>query len=252
MNELIPIEAQKAIDETTVLVKSYENFQIATAEIYTGAGEHLKRIKTKFKQLDNLRKSLTKPLDESKDRIIQLFSKPLNFLAKAESSIKSAMLSWQTEQERIRREEERKLQDAARKKEDALRVIKTEQERVWREKEEAARKEAERLAAEGKAEEAAKARVEADKAAAKANERAAQAQEICVPVPVLNSTVEKIAGIATRSIWKFRIVDVNKIPRQYMVPNEKMLGEIARTLKNSLTIEGVEFYSEESMSSKGE
>lgn len=250
MNEPIPVEAQKAIDETAILVKSFENFQIATAEIYTGAGEHLKRIKTRFKEVDDLRKSLTKPLDESKKRIMELFQKPLDLLAEAERSIKFAMLGWQTEQERIRREEELKLQEAARKEEERQRKVKEEQERAWREKEEAARKEADRLAAKGKAEEAARARAEANRAALKANQRAQEAQEVFVPVPVVNSTVEKIAGINNRTIWKFRIVDANKIPRQYMIPNEKMLGEIARTLKGSLAIDGVDFYPENIMSSK--
>ena len=249
MNDLIPVEVQKKAEATELMVKTYDNYAIVAAEEYSGAGGHLKVIKAKAKELDELRKSLTQPLDESKARIMAFFRRPIDFLAKAEANIKSAMLNWQQIQERIRQVEERKLQEAARKREEALRAAKEEQERAWREKEEAARKEAERLAAEGKAEEAEKARIEADKAATKAAERAAQAQEIFVPVPVLTSKVEKIAGIGTRTIWKCRIVDVNKIPRQYMIPNEKMLGEIARTLKASLAIEGVEFYQESIISS---
>lgn len=247
---IVPAEAQRAVEETAIMVKSFDNYLISAAEEYKGASDDLRRIKTKSKQLDDLRKSLTRPLDESKKRIMEFFSKPLEFLEKAESTVKSAMLKWQQEQERTRLEEERKIQEAARKEEERLRKIKEEQERAWREKEEAKRKEAERLAAEGKAKEAEKARIEAEKAAAKAEERAIQAEQISVPVPVLESKVEKINGIATKTIWKFRIVDFNKIPHRFLIPNEKMLGDIARTAKGSARIDGVEFYSEEIISSK--
>ena len=247
---LVSVEAQKAVEETAIMVKSFDNYIVSAPEEYKGANDDLRRIKVKTKQLDDLRKSLTKPLDESKKRIMEFFSKPLEFLEKAESAVKSAMLNWQQEQERIRLEEERKIQEAARKEEERLRKIKEEQERVWREKQEALRKEAERLENEGKSKEAMKALIEAEKAKIKADERAAQAEEISVPVPVLESKVEKMAGLSTRTIWKFRITDSNKIPRQYLIPNEKMLGDVAKTTKGSLQIDGVEFYSEEILSSK--
>jgi DNA polymerase III alpha subunit (gram-positive type) len=247
--EIVSVEIQKKAD-VSALVKSYDHYEITKAEDYSGAGGHLKLIKAKAKELDDLRKSLTQPLDESKKRIMDFFKKPLDFLAKAESAVKSAMLNWQQEQERIRLEAERKAQEAARKEEERQRKIKEEQERVWREKEEAKRKEAEQLEAEGKAEEAEKARLEADKAAAKATERAEQAENISVPVPIIPTKVEKISGIATKTIWKFKITDVNAIPREYMIPNEKTLGEIARATKGAIKIAGVEFY-EESIISAG-
>jgi DNA polymerase III alpha subunit (gram-positive type) len=246
--EVVSVEIQRKAD-VSAIIKTYDNFAITTPQDYSGAGGHLKTIKAKAKELDDLRKSLTQPLDESKRRIMEFFKKPLDFLAAAEAKVKSVMLTYQQEQEEIRQAEELKLQEAARKEEERQRKVKEEQERQWREKEEAKRKEAERLEAEGKAAEAEKARLEADKAATKADERAEQAQDISVPVPVLKSKVEKISGISTKTIWKFKIVNVNLIPRGYMVPNEKMLGEIARATKGAVKIAGVEFYSEANMSS---
>lgn len=248
--EVVPVEIQKRVSETELMVKTYDNFIVASADERIVAAEHIKKIKIRFKELEDLRKSLTQPLDESKSRIMDIFRKPLEFLKNAETNVKSAVLNWEKEQELIRQEQERKLQETARKEEERLRKIKEEQERIWREKEEAKRKEAEQLASEGKAEEAEKARLEAEKAAAKAAERAMQAEEISIPVPIVASKVEKIKGIATKTIWKFRIVDVNKIPRKYMIPNEKLLGEIARATKDLVKIEGVEFYSEDIMSSR--
>ena len=217
--QIITTEAQKAVEETTVLVKSYETFQITTADIYASAGNDLKKIKAKAKELDTLRKSLTQPLDESKKRIMAFFQKPLEFLAQAESAVKSAMLNWQSEQERVRQIEIARLEAIQRKETERL----------------------EKLAA------AAEKRGD-EKKAEEFSGRAAVVQSIA---PVVESKVEKISGIAKTIIWKFRIVDVAKIPREYMIPNELALGQIARGTKGALKIDGVEFYSEESIRAGG-
>ena len=214
MNEqIVPVEALRKAEESEALVKTYENFQITTAEIYSGAGEHLKKIKAKTKELDDLRKSLTKPLDESKKRIMEFFQKPLEFLSKVETAIKSAMITWQNEQEKIRQAEMARLQAIQQKEADRLAKLATA---------------AEKRGDENKAEEF--------------KGRAAVVQSI---TPIVESKVEQIKGMAKTLIWKFRIIDVNKIPREYMIPNEISLGQVARATKGAVKIEGIEFYSEE-------
>lgn len=47
---------------------------------------------------------------------------------------------------------------------------------------------------------------------------------------------------ATRKFWKFKIVDEEKVPREYMAPDEKKLGSLARTEKEKASVPGVEFY----------
>ena len=170
--DLVPLEAQKKAEETEVMVKDYDNYVIATNEAYTGAAEHLKAIKAKTKELDDLRKSLTRPLDESKRRIMDFFQKPIDWLSRAE--------------------------------------------------------------AKGKEE--------------KAEELRRQAQEAEAIVPIVALKVEKINGIATKKVWKFKIVKETLIPREYLMPNEKMLGEVARATKGTLKVEGVEFFSEDIIS----
>ena len=64
--------------------------------------------------------------------------------------------------------------------------------------------------------------------------------------PVIAREVPKIAGIKTRTVWKYRIVDAAQIPREYMIPNEVMLGNVARSTKGAVKVAGVEFYSEDS------
>jgi hypothetical protein len=212
-DQIIPVEAQTKVAESTELAERYANFSITTAEIYANAGEDMKAIKAKTKELDTLRKSLTKPLDESKKRIMEFFRPPLKALADVEGAINFAMVDWLQEQEKIRRAEEARLQEAQRKEAERLQKL------------------------------AAKAEQRGDEN--KKEEFEGRAAVVQSTTPAVATKVEKIAGLRTRTDWKFRIVDVNKIPREYMMPNEKAIGEVARATKGAIKIEGVEFYPEE-------
>lgn len=215
MSEIISVEVQKKVSESTALAQRYENFSIVSAEVYSGAGGDLKLVKSKIKELDELRKSLTKPLDESKKRIMEFFNKPVEILQKVESCISRAMLAWQQEQERIRQAEEARLMELQRRETERLQKL------------------------------AEKAEKRGD--TAKVEEFQGRAAITQATVVAVAPKVEKIAGIQNRTNWKFRIVDIAKIPREYMLPNEVMLGQLARSTRGSLKIEGVEFYSEESI-----
>lgn len=227
--QIIPVEVQKVVEQTEIMVKTYDNYLISTQETYANAGEDLRAIKSKSKELDDLRKSLTKPLDESKKRIMEFFNRPLDFLAKAESAVKSAMLKYQQAQEAIRRAEEKRLADIQRKAAEEL-------ERQAREAEEKA----------GKLK-SAKAKEAAELKAKELREKAAVTEAIA---PAVESKVEAVAGISTRTIWRFRIVDVNKIPREYMIPDEKLIDSFGKATRGQKKIEGVEFYSDEIISAR--
>lgn len=225
MNEqIVPVEAQKAVADTETMVKTYDNYIVQSQENYSGAGEDLRRIKGKAKELDDLRKSLTKPLDESKKRIMEFFNKPLEFLAKAESSVKTAMLRWQSEQERIRRAEEQRLAEIQRKAAEELQKQAVD---------------AERKAATLKTEKGREA------AQVRAEELKTKAETVATIIPVVESKVEKVAGITTKTVWKFRIVDAAKIPRNYLIPDEKAIGEMVRFTNGKKQIDGIEIYSED-------
>ena len=140
-------------------------------------------------------------------------------LRKAEGVFKSAVLKYDREQAEIRRVEQAKLQAIA---------------------DEQARKERERL----------------EKQAAKlktpelAQERLEQAQQIIAPVVQVAQEAPKVEGVSKRVNWKWREVDRELIPREYMIPNEKMLNGTATSQKGAVKVPGIEFYSEESLSIK--
>lgn len=72
------------------------------------------------------------------------------------------------------------------------------------------------------------------------------------PVPVfvksepviLQTQLPKVEGVSGSKNWKFRITDADKIPREYMVPDEKALGAVVRALKGKTNIPGIEVYPE--------
>ena len=58
----------------------------------------------------------------------------------------------------------------------------------------------------------------------------------------VENTTEKINTIRTRKVKKLRIIDANKIPIDYMIPNER---EILAAWNKGLSISGTEVYEEE-------
>ncbi len=213
--EIIPIDVQETAKQSEVLSGTYTDFQITTAGGYADAGNDLKKIKAKAKELDILRKTLTRPLDESKRKIMDFFQKPLTFLKTAEAAVNTAMVAWHKAQEQIRLVEEQRVREAQRKETERL----------------------DRLAA------AAKERGDTKKAEA-FEDRAAITESA---TPIVAARVSKVAGLAMTTTWKYRIVDVGKIPLEYMMPNEVLLGQVVRSTKGNLKIEGIEIYPDESM-----
>lgn len=53
----------------------------------------------------------------------------------------------------------------------------------------------------------------------------------------------KDAGL--RTTWKFRIIDQNLIPREYMVPDVVKIGAVVRTTKGTVPIAGIEAYADQ-------
>jgi len=229
VESVVPVEVQKKIQETEALSTAYAGYSIDCPEKYQASAADLKLIKTKFKELTDTRMSLTRPIEESKKRIIALFQRPLDFLSQAELSIKKAMVGWQTEQERIRRAEQARLDEIQRKEAEKLR--------------QQAEKEAARA-------ESLKTEKGQAAALAKAEELKAKAEVVTSITPTVESKVEEVEGVSTRKIWKFKIVDVNKIPREYLIPDEKYIGQIVRASKGKKLIEGIEIYSEDVISSR--
>lgn len=230
-------QTQAGMQDVAVILDYSQKIVIQTQPQYENAAEILKRVKSRYKELDEQRKEITKPMDTAKAKIMDLFRTPLEMLQRAEGIIKQGMLSYVTEQERKAREIQRKLEEEAQKKTDKERKAKEEQERQWREKQA-------QLEAEGKLEEARKAQEKAD-------QRALEAEMIQVAeVPVIAVSVETPKGVSYSELWSAEVVDISLVPREYMIPNQQALDKVAQATKGAIQIPGVKITSRKVVSSR--
>ena len=244
------VEALPAVQQVTGQIAQLEEFartyQVATPEQYSAGAADLQRVKAAQKQLEETRTSITGPMNAALKRVNDFFRAPTERLAGIERTIKGRLVAFADEQERIRREEQRKADEAARKERERLEAQAREAERKAREKAEADRKAAEAAAAAGRAAEAAKL---AARAAATEEKAAAKAEDLVVRAattvaPVITREPPKVAGISTREVWKFEIVDANAIPREYLVVDEARIRKVVQALKGDAKIPGVRAYAE--------
>ena len=219
---------------------------ITTTEQFSQAGEMLKAVKGALKQIETQRVEITGPINESLRKINAQAKAAAEPFVKAENAIKGAMVAYQDEQERLRREEQRRVEEAARKERERLAALQREEERTAREKAVALRREAEAAAAAGRAAEAAKLAARAvsteERSAAKVEDL--HLREAMVVAPVIDREPPKVAGVATREVWKFEITDPARVPDQYKVVDEARVRKVVQALKADANIPGVRVYSE--------
>lgn len=96
---------EQAAEQVTALVARAEAVTVSDAQSNGDAAKMLSLIKGRAKELDTLRKSMTRPLDESKKRIMDMLRPVEQELSDAEQHIKGVMLEWdRAEQKRLTRE----------------------------------------------------------------------------------------------------------------------------------------------------
>jgi uncharacterized membrane-anchored protein YhcB (DUF1043 family) len=197
----------------------FSEYKIETSEQYQNAAEMLKRIKSDYKEVENMRVAITKPMDDAKKNVMDYFRPFIDRLAKAEAVIKNGIVGYQAEQNRIHAEAQRKAIEAAR-----------------------AEEERKRKALEAQAEKAEK-KGHTDKAELLRD----RSEAIHVPIQVVTSQVQKVSGIKTVETWKYEITDLNLVPREFLIVDEKKLGAYGRAMKSSANVAGVRFYQEQTI-----
>jgi len=182
MNEHVPDSViiarpdQEAMQRgATSALAIVQAFEIVDQPTYELAADELAGIKRRASQLDEQRKTITKPLDDAKAAVMALFRGPLELLSQAEGAIKGKMLTYSTEQRRIA--------DAARL--EAERAVQAERARLNRE--------AAELAEQGRAGEAAV--------------KSQIAQMVVAPPPAVAAPA-KAKGISVRTTLDVRVTDL--------------------------------------------
>ncbi len=245
-----PIEtkfAEQAQDTAIALLKTSKALEIKTQIDYDSAAEGLKKIKGVAKDIEAKRKEITKPLDQAKKAVMDLFRNPLALLNEAEYIVKNGLLGYTEMQEKKRREQQEKLDRQARAEEDRKKKALEEQARKQEEKAAEARKNAQ--LAENEAE---KKRLEevAKKAEEEAEKRRDKKEEVKVEAPVLAPQAETPSGISYKIRWTAEVVDFKLLPNEYKLPNMPILNKMAQATKGKVPIPGVKFNSEKDVSSR--
>ena len=195
---------------------------IASPQTYSDAGELLKDIKALRKEVDAAFDPIIEAAHKAHKEANTQKKRAELPLIEAEQILKRGLIAYDTEQERIRLVEERRLQALAREQEEARQLA------------EAA--ELERMA-----------NAATDLVDGYQLRREAEAvleAPIVAPVVVVEKATPKIAGLSYREVWKFRVVDATKVPREYLAVDEQKIGGVVRAMKGAVNIPGIEVYAE--------
>ena len=212
MEKIMTPEVIEKVGQVEKMLEVYQDYKIISAPAYTVAGDDFKKVNRKMKELTDMRLSMTRPLDNSKSKIMAFFKKPIDILEQIKRNISLCMSAFQSEQQRKARAEEERLRKLA----------------------EVEARELERRAGKVKSEE-------------KREQLLQQAEETKNITPVVAVEVPKVQGVATRTSWKYEIIDEKLIPRNFLKVDEVKLGQVVRATKGTLQIPGVKIYSEESI-----
>lgn len=256
LQEAASATAKKLADNATEIA---ESLVVDSPEMYQLAAGELQAIVAKKKKIEDLRLSITRPMDEAKKRVMDLFRGPIAALERAQDKIEGAMLAFKrAEDHRVaaeRAEAERKAREEREEAERARKLAEQEAERALQE--------AAAAAAQGDIATAAAAELRASQAseAAVAAEVTLELSEIAPSAPVETSRA-KASGIGGRENWKAEVTDLRALVIAagkaaeagddtllgYLMADTQALGGVARALKKQARVPGVRFYAKESLS----
>lgn len=216
MNEL-QIDTREVEAEKSAIVTRANGLSIVTDADYQGAGEFLRSIKTASKRVDETFDPGISAAHKAHKVAVETkrqFSDPLNA---AERVVKGKMGSWYAEQEAARKKEEARLREIA-----------------YRDAEDKRLAEAAKLEAAGRKEEAM---------------ATLDAPIVAAPV-VLAPVTQQAKGVAMRATWKWEVVDMGSIPRDYLTTDDAMIGGVVRAMRGETNIPGIRAFEESSLSAR--
>lgn len=256
---LAPIAALQMPDSVALAARAQqalsfiESFQVDSVESYGLAADELRAIKLRASAIEEQRTSITGPMNTALKAINNLFRGPAELLEKAERIVKSKMLDYDREQERIAAELRRKAEEAA-----ALERRKLEEQAAAqrRQAEEQAAAAAKALA-EGNAQAAQLAQANADRANAESHESAMTAQLVVAAPPAIELT--KVKGISTSAKVDFEVLDLHALIK-HVAANPQLLALVkaddvklrayVKGLGTACVLPGVRVFEERVMSAR--
>lgn len=194
------------------VVTTMAEIKIETSEDYELTALAVVDAKKLVNRAEEFFKPFKQDIDVLKKRVLDREKVAINPLKACIASAQTAMTNWQNAQEIKRRNEEALARSMA------TQEMRAENEAVAKE-------------------------IEAQGDKETADAMRASAASATVPV-IAQSTVPKVAGVATFTDYKFEIVDAKLLPREWLIPNVDAIKNYAKAMKGQGTIAGVRFYDE--------
>lgn len=214
-------EARQVGQEAIAVVKRAESLIVVDQVTRVQAAELGRTVATLDSAAKEKFDAIKKPLTEAKNRILEWEHQVRDPLVRVKAYLSQAIGRFDQEQEKARQAEEARIQRELREKAEADAKAAADEQAL---------RDAVELEAAG------------DTKGAEAVLNNPVPMPVYVPPVVLQSEKVKVAGVSSQQTWKFRITNVNEIPREYMMPDEKVIGQIGRALKEKAKIPGIEFY----------
>jgi len=251
MSNVPTIYTDPSQSESTVVIlgkmqeleKHLENMpEVADEEQASLVSEYRTQLKLQAKELDTERLGMTKPIRELTTTLNQKYNVHIERAERAARLCDNLLMPYMQEQKRIREEAERAAAEAKRE-EDKLKA-----------EEEAALKRAQQIATET-ADAAALTEAEGDVSEARAALNKLGTRTSKAPMAPAKSVTGALGSkTGLREVWKYKVVDISKVPEEYLLPPEERvrkgeLNKVAKSQQGNAAVPGIEFYSEDILSS---
>ena len=261
-------EAQNIILRSSSMLDMVNSYgEIDSPDLAETVNTDLQQIKAAGKKIDEIRKSIVKPLDEARANAQAFFVPAIEALKSAETHCKNLLINWNEKVEAERREAERRRQETERRARQeaetraaAERAKAAEMAREERRKAEEAEVARQKAVAEGNVKAATKAAAEAaiaqERARTVVNNAEAKISNDEASAPVLvaaQAPTPQTKGLSVRTKWKSRTLSKTELIKaaaadpQYeamLLVNEKAADAAANAFKKDFNIPGLEAYEE--------
>lgn len=217
------------------------------------AGVELMELTGKYKELEEKRLKITRPMDEAKKNVMALFKPALERMEQGVGILKGAMLTYQTAEKKKAQAAQAILDEAARKERTRVQSEQREQEEQARQQQKLAAD----LNAAGQCEDAAQAAAKGETAQIMA--ATLESTAIVISAPVVESEARKVSGISFSGTWKAKVTDKAALLK-YLSENPAYLDWVdvklaplhgmAKAQKGAMRIPGVEAYEEANISAR--
>jgi len=218
----IETEVKERLEEAKLICDQADGLKITSDDDVQYAKDNIIVIRKVSKDIDDIRVSITKPMDAMKKKIKAAYDGPITILTTALNVYSKKMSVYIAERTKKAEAQQRKLNAIA---------------------DEKARKDKEKLEKKAvKAEESGKTEV--------ADSLREQKEMVVPEAPVITTAPAMPKGSYWKDNWSVQIIDIDKIPREYMQPNMEALNKIAGPTKGTLKIAGVVFVNDRKLISR--